>query len=72
MSSNLNIKWSEVIKKKAIGIDNYDLGEVQEISEDYVITQRGLVDKTKFIIPKKLSSNFGGNNLHFNIREKCN
>ena len=48
MSGNLNINWSDVIKKEARGIDDYDLGEVQEISEDYIIAERGVVDKTKY------------------------
>ena len=70
MSDNLNINWSDVIKKEARGINDYDLGEVQEISEDYVITQRGVADKTRFMIPKTLVSNFDGHNLHFNVSEQ--
>ncbi len=31
MSSNIN--WDEVIDKKARGIDDYDLGEVQEVND---------------------------------------
>jgi hypothetical protein len=30
MDSNIN--WDEVIDKKARGIDDYDLGEVQEVT----------------------------------------
>ncbi|TVP41440.1 hypothetical protein [Candidatus Nitrosocosmicus arcticus] len=70
MSGNLNINWSDVIKKEARGIDDYDLGEVQEISEDYVITERGVVDKTKFVIPKTFTSHFDGHNLHFKVSEQ--
>ena len=32
MSSNIN--WDEVIDKKARGIDDYDLGEVQEVNDN--------------------------------------
>ena len=70
MSDNLNINWSDVIKKEARGINDYDLGEVQEISEDYIITERGAVDKTKYMIPKTLVSNFDGHNLHFTVSEQ--
>ncbi len=70
MSGNLNINWSDVIKKEARGINDYDLGEVQEISEDYVIAERGVVDKTRFTIPKTLVSNFDGHNLHFTVSEQ--
>ena len=70
MSGNLNINWSDVIKKEARGVNDYDLGEVQEISEDYVIAEKGVVDKTRFMIPKILVSNFDGHNLHFNVSEQ--
>lgn len=69
MSENVRINWSDVIKKEARGTNNYDLGEVQEISEDYVVTERGLADKNKFIIPKILSSHFDGHSLHFKVSE---
>ena len=39
LSSNIN--WDEVIDKKARGIDDYDLGEVQEVNDNLVITQKG-------------------------------
>ena len=29
MSGNLNINWSDLIKKEARGINDYDLGEIQ-------------------------------------------
>ncbi len=70
MSDNLNIHWEEVIKKEARGINDADLGEVQEIMTDKVITERGLVEKSRFAIPKSLISHFDGHNLVFNLSEK--
>ena len=70
MSNNLNINWSEVIKKEARGVSDYDLGEVQEISEDFVITEKGLMDKEKYIIPKSLVLNYDGNKIYFNVVEQ--
>jgi len=70
MSNNLNINWSDAIKREARGVNDYDLGEVQEISEDYIVTERGMVDKDKFIIPKSLSSHFDGRTLHLNLSEQ--
>lgn len=34
------IDWENVIKEEARGINDYDLGEVQEINEQYVITKK--------------------------------
>jgi len=34
-----DIQWDQVTKKKAMGKDEYDLGEVQEVTSEYVITR---------------------------------
>lgn len=34
------INPEDVIKKEARGIDNADLGEVQEVGIDYIVTKR--------------------------------
>ena len=39
------INWNDVIKKEARGIDDLDLGEVQEVSENTVIVQKGIIEK---------------------------
>jgi hypothetical protein len=68
-SMNLNIDWDEVIDKKARGIDDYDLGEVQEVQENVVVTQKGILDKDKFYLTKRLVDRFDGLYLWFNITE---
>jgi hypothetical protein len=35
-----NIDWDDVIKKEARGINDEDLGEVQEVTQDYVLVKR--------------------------------
>ncbi len=69
MAGNLNVNWDDVLKKEARGLDDADLGEVQEVSEDYVVTEKGIADKTRYLIPKRLVSEFDGHNLIFNISE---
>jgi hypothetical protein len=45
VSSN-DIPRDQTLKKEARGIgDDADFGEVQDISREYVITQKGIVDK---------------------------
>jgi hypothetical protein len=36
----LEINWDEVIKKGARGINDADLGEVQEVTSEYVVTEK--------------------------------
>ena len=64
---NTNIPWDEVIKKEARGIDDYDLGEVQEVTSENVLTQKGLVNTRWFQIPKRLAQEFDGSKLVFKI-----
>jgi hypothetical protein len=40
--------WDKVIKKEARGLDDYDLGEVEEVNNDTVITKKGLSIKIGF------------------------
>jgi uncharacterized protein (TIGR02271 family) len=66
-TTNMNIPWDEVIKKEARGIDDYDLGEVQQVNSEYVLTQKGLVNIRWFQIPKTLAQEFDGSKLVFKI-----
>ena len=42
---NQNIRWEDVVKKEAIGIDKCDLGKVQQIKDDTIITEKGVINK---------------------------
>jgi hypothetical protein len=37
--------WNEVLKKEARGLNDADLGKVQEVNENFVITERGTINK---------------------------
>jgi stress response protein YsnF len=66
-SYNGNIDWDDVIKKEARGINDEDLGEVQEVTQDYVMVQKGLINKEKLYIPRDLVIGYNGTILIFNI-----
>ncbi|MGI0050571.1 MAG: hypothetical protein ACRD8K_02435 [Nitrososphaeraceae archaeon] len=68
MSSNID--WNDVIKKEARGINNEDFGEVQDIHGQFVVVQKGIVDKEKFYIPKDLANSYDGTVLKFKFSEK--
>lgn len=69
--SNLNsVDWNDVIKKEARGaVDDSDFGEVQEVGQNYVLTQKGVISKDKFYIPKYLVQGYDGDTLWFNLSE---
>jgi uncharacterized protein (TIGR02271 family) len=69
MTSN-NIDWNDVIKKEARGNNDEDFGEVQDIQGNYVLVQRGIIDKEKFYIPKDQAESYDGDVLRFRISQE--
>ena len=70
MSTENNIDFSDVIKKEARGINDADLGEVQEVRQDNVITKAGVVDKEVYSFPKNLVERYDGHNLWFRVTKE--
>ena len=62
--------WNEVIKKEARGRNDADLGEVLEVRDDIVVTERGTLNKEKFYLPKSIPHGFNGHTLLFDITEE--
>jgi hypothetical protein len=61
----------DVIKKEARGIeDQSDLGEVQEVGTEYILTKKGTIDGDKFYIPKNLVKRFDGHTVWFKLTEE--
>jgi len=67
MSSNID--WNDTIKKESRGVNNEDLGEVQEVTGGYVLVQRGIINKEKFYIPLNQAKSYDGSVLIFGISE---
>lgn len=65
-----NIDWSDVIKKEARGMGDADFGEVQNVSDEYVLVQRGLINLERFSIPKDLVESYDGSVLRFRVYEE--
>lgn len=64
-----NIDWTDIIKKEARGLNDYDLGEIQEVSNGMILTQRGIVNKEIFSIPQSLVESYDGKVLRFRVSE---
>jgi len=62
--------WNEVIKKEAKGLNDADLGEVQEVNENYILTQRGTLSKEKFYLPKSIPHGYNGRILLLHITQE--
>jgi uncharacterized protein (TIGR02271 family) len=69
-TTNESIAWDDIIKKEARGAtDDSDFGEVQEVGQHYVLTQKGMLSKEKFYIPKYVVQGFDGDTLWFNASQ---
>ncbi|HKR73248.1 MAG TPA: hypothetical protein VJR94_03960 [Candidatus Nitrosocosmicus sp.] len=67
MSSNID--WNDVIKKEARGNNDFDLGEVQEVSNGLILTQRGIGNREIFSIPQYKVESYDGKALRFAVSE---
>ncbi len=73
MSSIDNIDWNAFIKKDARGIDGIgddDLGEVQGIQGNNIITKARVIDKETYSIPKSLVDKFDGHTYELELQKK--
>jgi uncharacterized protein (TIGR02271 family) len=68
--SSSSIDWSDAIKKEARGSNDEDLDEVQEVGQNYVLVQRGMINKEKFYIPIDMAESYDGDVLRFSISEE--
>jgi len=62
--------WDEIVKKEARGKNDYDLGEVQDVQPEIVVTKKGIVDKDKFYLPKMLVERYDGHKVFFSITKE--
>ena len=62
--------WNDVMKKETKGRNDADLGEVIEVKDDIVVTERGTLNKEKFYLPKSIPHGFNGHTLLFDITEE--
>ena len=69
-SMSSNIDWTDVLKKEARGLNDFDLGEVQEVSNGLILTQKGIVNKEIFSIPQSIVVSYDGKVLRFRISEE--
>ena len=61
------IDWEKVTKKEARGLFDYDLGEVEEVNNEFVITKKGHADKVRYYLPRSKAVKFDGHKLWFEV-----
>ena len=64
------ILWSMLKGKKVITNDGKDIGEIKDISDNYIRLEKGSIKKDKFWIPKYTADAYDGKHLWFIINEE--
>ena len=58
----------DILKKEARGLEeDTDFGEIQEVGVEYIVTQKGILDKDKYYIPKNLVDRFEDDIVYFRV-----
>jgi len=64
------ILWSMLKGKNVITSDGQDLGEIKDVSDNYIRLEKGSIKKDKFWIPKYTADAFDGKHLWLLINEE--
>jgi hypothetical protein len=62
-SSGPTILWNQLKGKKVKTHDGKDVGEIDEISQNYLRLEKGTISKDKFWVPKYIVDTFDGDNV---------
>lgn len=65
--NNNEINWNEVVGKEALGENGLDFGTIREISDDYIVTEVGMLNKKIYHLPKTFVKYFNGVFLNFSL-----
>ena len=63
------INWNEVIGEEALGESGLDLGRLKEVTDDYIVTEAGMLNKRIYHLPKSSAKYFNGVFLNFSLNE---
>jgi len=64
------ILWSMLKGNKVITNDGKDIGEIEDVSENYIRLEKGSIKKDKFWIPKYVADSYDGKHLWLLINEE--
>jgi stress response protein YsnF len=68
-NNNKEINWNEVVGKEALGENGLDFGTVKELTDDYIVTEVGMLNKKIYHLPKSSAKYFNGVFLNFSLNE---
>jgi hypothetical protein len=61
------MNWDTLSDRDSKTLDNFELGKVKQVADDYIYTEKGVLQKDKFYIPRRFADRFDGKTLWFAI-----
>ena len=65
----VGLSWDKAKGKSAKSIDKKDIGQIKELSEDYIQIQKGLVSKDNFFVPKYFVEGYEDDDIILSLTE---
>ena len=65
----VGLSWDKAKGKNAKSIDNKKMGEIKEVSQDYIQIKKGIVDKDYFFIPKYFVEGYDGDDIILSLTD---
>jgi hypothetical protein len=62
-----NLDYSSLSDREAKTLDNFEIGKVKQVAADYIYTEKGMIQKEKFFVPRRFADRFDGKTLWFSI-----
>lgn len=70
-NNNTSVNWNYIVNQEARTVDNdADLGKIKGLFDQFIVSERGAINKEKFYLPKSLLKNYDGEILYFNLTEQ--
>ena len=70
-NNNTSVNWNYIVNQEARTVDNdADLGKIKGLFDQFIVTERGAINKEKFYLPRSLLKNYDGEILYFNMTEQ--
>ena len=65
----VGLSWDKAKGKNAKSIDNKEMGEIKEVSQDYIKIKKGIIDKDYFLIPKYFVEGYDGDDIIISLTD---
>ena len=65
----VGLSWDKAKGKNVKSIDNKEMGEIKEVSQDYIKIKKGIIDKDYFFIPKYFVEGYDGDDIIISLTD---